>query len=137
MEKLWLFLGLLPLYHFEERLPLYLFYSLFFVFFYIPVFRLYDVLFSKMAYVRSLEKSRKKYLKDCPPPYPNGWVQLCRSEEVKKGEAKNFSACGEEFAVFRGENGKITVMSAACPHLGANLGHGKVIKNQIECPFHG
>jgi len=44
---------------------------------------------------------------------------------------------GREYAVFRGENGEVSVLSAFCPHLGANIAvTGKVKKNCLVCPFH-
>lgn len=40
--------------------------------------------------------------------------------------------------VFRGQEGKASVLDAYCPHLGANLAvGGRVVGNCIECPFHG
>eukprot|EP00441_Pelagodinium_beii_P037694 CAMPEP_0197632596 /NCGR_PEP_ID=MMETSP1338-20131121/9266_1 /TAXON_ID=43686 ORGANISM="Pelagodinium beii, Strain RCC1491" /NCGR_SAMPLE_ID=MMETSP1338 /ASSEMBLY_ACC=CAM_ASM_000754 /LENGTH=480 /DNA_ID=CAMNT_0043204159 /DNA_START=21 /DNA_END=1463 /DNA_ORIENTATION=+ len=72
-----------------------------------------------------------------PPPYPNGWYPICREEEVPKGEAIPASSCGQEFAVFRNEKGKIAVLHAFCPHLGTHLGHGgKVVKDAVVCPYH-
>ncbi|GAA6099509.1 cholesterol 7-desaturase nvd [Tachysurus ichikawai] len=44
----------------------------------------------------------------------------------------------EQVAVFRAQNGKVHVVDAYCPHLGANLAvGGRVVGNCIECPFHG
>lgn len=73
-----------------------------------------------------------------PPVYPNGWYEVMRSEELAIGEVKAVSMIGEQFAVFRGENGQVSVTDAYCPHLGAHLGVGGQVKgNCIECPFHG
>ena len=72
------------------------------------------------------------------PAYPNGWFMVARSEEVKKGESKFVDAHGESLVVFRGNNNKSYVLSAYCPHLGANLGvEGQVVNDScIQCPFH-
>lgn len=44
---------------------------------------------------------------------------------------------GENFAVFRTEKGIVHVLDAYCPHLGANLAVGGLVKGDcIECPFH-
>ena len=76
--------------------------------------------------------------KKFPPLYPNGWYKLAHSDEVPVGESKHVRACGHDFAIFRGENGKIAILDAMCPHLGANIAvGGKVKDNCIECPFHG
>lgn len=73
-----------------------------------------------------------------PPPYPNGWYKVCDSEDLPIGETMHVMCCGEDLAVFRGEDGKAHVLHAYCPHAGANLGVGGVVKgNCIECPFHG
>lgn len=45
---------------------------------------------------------------------------------------------GQKLAVFRDSKGKVYVLDAYCPHLGANLGVGaRVVGDCIECPFHG
>ncbi|XP_070614473.1 cholesterol 7-desaturase nvd-like [Erythrolamprus reginae] len=72
------------------------------------------------------------------PPYPNGWFRLLGSAELARGEVRNVAALGEQFAVFRGLDGKVYVLDAYCPHLGANLAvGGHVVGNCLECPFHG
>lgn len=39
--------------------------------------------------------------------------------------------------VFRGRSGDVSILDAYCPHLGANLGVGGIVKGEcIECPFH-
>ena len=75
---------------------------------------------------------------EIPPVYPNGWYEVMRSEELLTGKVKAISMVGEQFAVFRGENGQVSITDAYCPHLGAHLGVGGQVKgNCIECPFHG
>ena len=46
---------------------------------------------------------------------------------------------GKHLAVFRSNRGVVRVMSAYCPHLGANMAvGGKVVgADCLECPFHG
>lgn len=47
-------------------------------------------------------------------------------------------AFGETMAVFRGEDGVVHVTDAYCPHIGANMAVGGVVKGScLECPFHG
>ena len=75
---------------------------------------------------------------DVPPVYPNSWYEVMRSEELPVGSVKAVSMIGQQLAVFRGEGGQVSVMDAYCPHLGAHLGVGGLVKgNCIECPFHG
>lgn len=74
---------------------------------------------------------------EIPPVYPNSWYEVMRSEEVPIGGVKAVSMIGQQLAVFRRENGQISVLDAYCPHLGAHLGVGGIVKgNCIECPFH-
>ena len=70
------------------------------------------------------EVRRRKKMGDMPPPYPNGWFALLRSRELKAGATTSVNSLGQNFAIFRDEGGKIYIMDAYCPHLGANLGVG-------------
>ncbi|KAL6049650.1 cholesterol 7-desaturase [Balamuthia mandrillaris] len=74
-----------------------------------------------------------------PPPFPNGWFKLLDSFQLRKGEVKNVEAFGVNLAVFRADDdeGKVSILDAYCPHLGANLAGGKVVGDCLECPFHG
>ena len=45
---------------------------------------------------------------------------------------------GEHSAVYRSQSGKVTIMDAYCPHMGANLAVGGRVRGEcLECPFHG
>lgn len=84
----------------------------------------------------SAEDKAKRAL-DYPDPFPNGWFNVCNSTQVQKGKVVEVDAFGQKLAVFRGENGKISVVDVFCPHLMANLAHGRVEGNVLICPFHG
>ena len=71
-----------------------------------------------------------------PPPYPNGWYRICLSSDVKKGEVIPITAFGQELVVFRGQNGKLGVLNAFCPHLGTHLGHGGTVENDNVVHFY-
>ena len=111
-----------------------------FVFIFISLILLFGLLFY------SKEKKRKKITFDpdleieraenYPPPFPNGWFNLCSSNDVKKGQVIEVNALGKKLAVFRGEDGKVGVLDVYCPHLGANLADGSVVGNSLVCPFH-
>lgn len=71
------------------------------------------------------------------PPIPNGWFMVAYADEIAPGEVKPLRYFGKDLVAFRTEAGKLTVLDAHCPHLGAHLGHGgKVVGDNIECPFH-
>ena len=67
---------------------------------------------------------RRKKTGDLPPVYPNGWFCLLRSEELPVGGSTSVNALGQNFAIFRDEGGKVHILDAYCPHLGANLAIG-------------
>uniref|UniRef100_A0A182W4V2 cholesterol 7-desaturase n=1 Tax=Anopheles minimus TaxID=112268 RepID=A0A182W4V2_9DIPT len=72
-----------------------------------------------------------------PPPYPNGWFSVLESEDLARGEAKSVDCLGQNLVVFRTDAGEVNVLDAYCPHLGANLGVGGIVRGDcIECPFH-
>ena len=77
-------------------------------------------------------------LKRFPPAYPNGWWKLCDVSDLNHGRIQTVQCCGQELIVFRGADGRIGVLDAFCPHIGAHLGvGGRVVENAIKCPFHG
>ncbi len=80
--------------------------------------------------------SRQERAKLYPHPYPNGWFNIGRSTDLKAGHLKEVNAFGLKLVAFRGENEKVAVLDVYCPHLQANLAKGKVVGNNIQCPFH-
>mmetsp|Transcript_19905 Transcript_19905/g.40884 ORF Transcript_19905/g.40884 Transcript_19905/m.40884 type:complete len:517 (+) Transcript_19905:222-1772(+) len=80
-------------------------------------------------------------LSSYPQAYPNGWYQLCSSRDLKAGQVLEVGCLGRDFAVFRGRgpSGRVGVLDAHCPHLGANLAVGGVVppgSDCLRCPFH-
>ena len=72
------------------------------------------------------------------PAYPNSWYAVAWSHEIERKTTKTVHFFGRDLVVFRGHDGRVNVVDAICPHLGAHLGAGgKVVGNTIECPFHG
>lgn len=109
----------------------------------------YRIFWRPLEYTRSLPQQQKdtvgrRVYNNYPSPYPNGWYKLFESWQVPLGESRSISAFGCELVVFRqlgdkdgNGRGKIAILDAICPHLGAHLGvGGKVVGNCIECPFH-
>jgi phenylpropionate dioxygenase-like ring-hydroxylating dioxygenase large terminal subunit len=45
--------------------------------------------------------------------------------------------CGEEIAFYRTAAGEAKAIGAICPHRGSNLANGKVVKDGLQCPYHG
>src|SRR3546814_18974792 len=47
-----------------------------------------------------------------------------------------FKFCDSRIAVFRGEDGVVRAVSARCKHMGADVGLGQVVGNNVRCPYH-
>ncbi len=76
-------------------------------------------------------------LERCPFPVPSGWFFVDFSDTLKAGELRNVDMLGQEWVLFRTENGEVGMSDPYCPHLGAHIGHGgKVCGEHIRCPFH-
>ena len=71
-----------------------------------------------------------------PERFARGWHCLGLIRDFADGRPHQVAAFGTELVVFRGEDGKINVLNAFCPHMGGNLAHGTVKGNDIACPFH-
>ncbi len=85
--------------------------------------------------------ARKRFVNPIPAEGENGvytqsWFPVALSSQIEKGQLVGRDFLDGRIVVFRGENGQISVVSAYCPHLGADLAQGKVIGNQVQCPFH-
>jgi len=71
------------------------------------------------------------------PPYPEGWYFLARADEVVRGKLLTRTLAGEELVLFRTSSGKLGLIGAFCPHMGAHLGHGgEVVDDTVKCPMH-
>ena len=71
-----------------------------------------------------------------PHPYPEGWYRLSDSASLRPGDLRYIECLGQQLVLWRSEDAEPHVMSAFCPHLGANLSLGQVRGDCIECPFH-
>ena len=83
--------------------------------------------------------SGHKYAYLEPGRYARGWHIVLFSQELRVGEVKQLRYFDQDLVAFRGESGRVAVLDAHCPHLGANLGsgEGRVRGDNIACPFHG
>ncbi|MBF2065184.1 MAG: aromatic ring-hydroxylating dioxygenase subunit alpha [Calothrix sp. C42_A2020_038] len=65
-----------------------------------------------------------------------GWYIACPSQDIPAGKAKSLTLCGQRIVIFRTQDGQVHALDAYCPHLGTDLGIGKVDGNLIRCFFH-
>lgn len=69
---------------------------------------------------------------------PFGWFQVAWSHELGVGDVLPRYYLGRHLVAWRDDNGTVHLQDAFCPHLGAHLGHGGIVKGEeLECPFHG
>jgi 3-ketosteroid 9alpha-monooxygenase subunit A len=69
--------------------------------------------------------------------YARGWHCLGLAKDYKDGKPHSLNIFGTRLVVFQGESGKLNVLDAWCPHMGADLGIGDVKGDTIQCRFHG
>ncbi|NJN52876.1 MAG: Rieske 2Fe-2S domain-containing protein [Gammaproteobacteria bacterium] len=68
--------------------------------------------------------------------FTESWFPVCMSEEVPVGKVIGRTFLDGRIVIFRGDDGVAQVLSAYCPHLGADLAAGKVVGERIQCGFH-
>lgn len=73
---------------------------------------------------------------DNPDVITEAWYPVCPSSELRRGAARSFLITWQRIAVFRGEDGVARALDAFCPHMGADLGNGRVRGVELECYFH-
>ena len=65
-----------------------------------------------------------------------GWYPICKSTQIKPGQAESFKISYQRILVYRTKAGKLAAMDAFCPHMGADLANGTVVGDNIQCYFH-
>ena len=65
-----------------------------------------------------------------------GFVPVCRPEEIAENRAKVILVGEENIAIFKYE-GKLSAIHNVCKHQNGPLGEGKIIDGCITCPWHG
>lgn len=89
------------------------------------------------------QKSSFNHLGSLKHIYPNGWLPVLESAEVKPGSFEKTIIMGRDVIVTRSMDGQqVKVLSAYCSHIGAHLGVGGAVVTLngelcIKCPFHG
>lgn len=68
--------------------------------------------------------------------FSQSWYPLCRSSEVKAGAVLGRNFLDGRVVVYRTAEGTPKVVSAYCPHNGADLSLGKVADDRLVCAFH-
>jgi len=65
------------------------------------------------------------------------WHPVYESDRLAPGQAVPIRIMGEDFTLYRGEQGTAHVVDFRCPHRGTQLSTGWVEGDEIRCYFHG
>lgn len=69
--------------------------------------------------------------------YPRGWFAVAWAGDIQPGTVMPERALGRDVVVLRTHSGRVGVLDAYCPHLGAHLGYGGEVDGEwLRCPFH-
>lgn len=71
-----------------------------------------------------------------PNMVAKGWYVACPSRDIAVGQAKSLELCDRKLVIFRGSDRQVRALDAHCPHMGTDLGIGRVDGNLIRCFFH-
>jgi phenylpropionate dioxygenase-like ring-hydroxylating dioxygenase large terminal subunit len=69
------------------------------------------------------------------PIYPQSWYWFCSADQLRRGPLTR-RLFGRELVAFRTASGQVGVLDARCCHLGADLGRGRVVGEEVQCPYH-
>ena len=65
------------------------------------------------------------------------WYAIAEASELRGHRPLALRRLGLDLALWRGRDGALRCVLDRCPHRGASLAAGRVIGDEIECPFHG
>lgn len=72
-----------------------------------------------------------------PQVVTRSWYVAARSRELRAGAVKSYELLRRRIVLYRDAQGVAHALDARCPHLGADLGHGRVNGDALQCAFHG
>lgn len=65
------------------------------------------------------------------------WQPIYVDDELPARRPVRLRLLGEDFTLYRGESGEPHLIGARCPHRGLLLSTGRVVKENLECFYHG
>jgi nitrite reductase/ring-hydroxylating ferredoxin subunit len=69
------------------------------------------------------------------PTFPASWYLFGPVRELRRGPVSK-TLLGRRLVAFRTSSGKLVVLDGRCTHMGADLGNGCVVGEEIQCPYH-
>lgn len=67
----------------------------------------------------------------------NVWYMAMPSADLKINQVVGKKFLNEPIAFYRDSKNQVHAMRDICPHRGIPLSFGRVVKDQLECPYHG
>lgn len=67
----------------------------------------------------------------------NAWYPACRSDQLRPNGVLATRFWGRPMVLFRTENGSVSALDDRCPHRNVPLSKGQVVKNELQCAYHG
>lgn len=86
--------------------------------------------------LQKLNSTDKPRIFNNPERFVEGWYWVMPSQKLRVCEVKAITVLGRELAIYRGQDKKVVIVDAYCPHMGAHLAEGKVEGNELRCFFH-
>jgi nitrite reductase/ring-hydroxylating ferredoxin subunit len=68
--------------------------------------------------------------------FTQSWYPICLSSAASQDFVRGFDFLDGRVIVFRDADGGAHVLSAYCPHMGADLSIGDLLSGQVRCVFH-
>lgn len=72
-----------------------------------------------------------------PSAVVESWYVAGHSDRLGRGQVRSTEQFGRRLAVYRDLAGTVHAIDGTCAHLGADLGQGRLVGNQLTCAFHG
>jgi phenylpropionate dioxygenase-like ring-hydroxylating dioxygenase large terminal subunit len=69
--------------------------------------------------------------------YINFWYVMDESKNVTQEKPVHVRRLGQDFVLFRDQQGVVHCLHDVCTHRGASLSHGRTKGDCVECPYHG
>lgn len=67
----------------------------------------------------------------------NVWYGCALSRDLKIGQLKPLVLAGEPVVLARKSTGEVYGLRDICPHRGIPFSFGRMVKEEVECPYHG
>jgi phenylpropionate dioxygenase-like ring-hydroxylating dioxygenase large terminal subunit len=71
-----------------------------------------------------------------PAVVTQSWYMAAPARDIGRGQARSYELLGRRIALYRTRDGRLHALDARCAHIGADLGMGQVVGNELQCPFH-